>query len=693
MNGITYYRLKSDYTGDYTKNCALNGQEVDNNFYVLEGRDVKSIAVKDKDLVITLMDGSHVSAEGVLDFVKTEDMKTSVVNVEFDKLNGVLKLTNADGTMQHIEGFATNENTDFSVSTDNTLFGDGLRNAPLGVAPSYRTGQFKTVKSIVNVAEGGSLPSCGNIMGDRYVTCEDISDYGYLYDYKAVRDIACELKKSGWRIPTKGDWDDLFNAIEPCECDKDHEKADKNKFLGKWAGKLLKSKTMWKDGCCSDSCDTCGSDDSCDNSHSGHDDCGCHKKKDCDCEKTCVCADDVCFDYTDDRCVGTREREANNKCEQKCDGHNGLDSFGFRVTPTGYADDGCNFGYFKERSAFWTATTNDDNTKAYIKRFHYNKDGVYQDVIASNYHLSLRLVKDYNGKNYFDVEEIMDMEYPTLLLPSVKNGKSIWLSTNFACGNASFKPMLPNNGQGITFTRHYFINEWDGFKWVRNEMKQGDTVTVDKAPNGKKMVEYRVIGNDFISVNEMVYDDVVSSIQPILDEMEESLQEADRTLEEEIEAERQERQDENSKVLEALNNATRNSEEVNNTINTEREERQAEDTKLKEALAAEVKSREDADKQLSDSINTEIEDRKAEDAKLKEAIDAEVTARTDADKHQLDAIEAEVNSRKEKDDELEGRLLQQEGSTFNSETGELTLKSVNGTNDIKVQLSLNFGEF
>ena len=114
---------------------------------------------------------------------------------------------------------------------------------------------------------------------------------------------------------------------------------------------------------------------------------------------------------------------------------------------------------------------------------------------------------------------------------------------------------------------------------------------------------------------------------------------------------------------------------------------------MKEALAAEVKSREDADKQLSDSINTEIEDRKAEDAKLKEAIDAEVTARTDADKHQLDAIEAEVNSRKEKDDELEGRLLQQEGSTFNSETGELTLKSVNGTNDIKVQLSLNFGEF
>ena len=70
MNGITYYRLKSDYTGDYTKNCALNGTEVDNNFYVLEGRDVKSIKTEGKDIVVTLMNGDNVTAKGVLDFVQ-----------------------------------------------------------------------------------------------------------------------------------------------------------------------------------------------------------------------------------------------------------------------------------------------------------------------------------------------------------------------------------------------------------------------------------------------------------------------------------------------------------------------------------------------------------------------------------------------------------------------------------------------
>ena len=33
MNAITYFKLKSPYEGDITKNCALTGSEVDNTFY------------------------------------------------------------------------------------------------------------------------------------------------------------------------------------------------------------------------------------------------------------------------------------------------------------------------------------------------------------------------------------------------------------------------------------------------------------------------------------------------------------------------------------------------------------------------------------------------------------------------------------------------------------------------------------
>ena len=875
MNGITYYRLKSDYPGDYTKNCALNGTEVDNNFYVLEGRDVKSISVNGKDIIVTLLNGDNICATGVLDFAKPDDVKSSVINVEFDKLNGVLILKSIDGTTQRIEGFATNENTDFSVSTDNTLCGDGLRNAPLGVAPSAKTGQFKTVKSIINIAEGGALPACGNILGDRYVTCEDISDYGYLYDYRAVREIACELKNTGWRIPTKADWDDLLNAVEPCECDKTHESAIKNKFLGKWAGKLLKSKTMWRNCDCSNSCcDCCDCNNDCDCNYN----CNCNNKPNCGCDNDCTCGQDTCFDYSDDPCVGTKECESNCKCEKSCQGdHQGLDAFGFRVTPAGYADDGCNFGYFRERGAFWTATTDQDNTKAYIKRFQYNKDGVYQDVIASNYHLSLRLVKDYNGKNYFDVEEIMDMEYPTLLLPSISKGKSIWTSCNFACGDASLCPMLPNNGQGLTYTRHYFINEWNGFRWVRNEMKQGESVVVAKAPKGKTMVEYRVIGNDLVSVNEMIYNDVMKDITIVTDNLEEKLTERIDSIEKSIETEREERleverqlwegingeteraqkveadlwegiakeaaareevdtqqwtaienegtirqaedakiyealaqevtdrqaedakiyealaqevtdrqaedgkiyealaqevadrqsedgklhealaqevtdrQAEDAKINEALAQETEDRISVDNqqweainteieerkaadealqeAINTETEERKAadealqtaidteaatresEDAKLQEAIDTEAATREAEDVKLQTAIDTEIEERKAadealqtaidteaatreaEDAKLQEAINTETEERTAADEALQEAINAETEERKAKDEEIEGKLLTVEGTEFDPNSGELTLKSAAGTNDIKVQFSFNFGEF
>ena len=656
MNGITYYRLKSDYTGDYTKNCALNGSEVDNNFYVLEGRDIKSIAVSGKDIIVTLMNGDTLSSVGVLDFAKPEDIGTYVVSAEFDKVNGVLKLTSSDGTIQNLDGFSSNENTNFSVSTDNTLCGTGLRHAPLGVASSAKTGQYKPVKAIVNIAEGGKLPIMGNIFGDRYVTCEDVSDYGYLYDYSAVRDIACELKRkgNGWRIPTKKDWDDLLNAVEPCDRDKTHEKADKNKFLGKWAGKLLKSKTMWRRGC--NSCD-----------------CGCSDCSDCDHE------DNTCIDYDKNLCTSTNDSETECKCKKDNKEHDGIDAYGFRVTPSGYADDGCNFEYFKERAAFWTASTNEDHTKAYIKRFQHNKDGVYQDVIPSNYHLSLRLVKDYDGKNYSDVEEIMDMEYPILLLPSVSKGKSIWTSANIACGDCSLNPMLPNNGQGQTYTRHFFINEWNGFKWVRNEVKQGETVTVAKDVNGKEMVEYRVIGTSLVSVNEMIYNDVMADIQPILDNINEELESSNEEL--------------NASVT-----------ELQEALTTEAEERKSADEALQEALTAETEERKSADETLQSSIST-VNDNlvTAIDninnnittivGEISESMQNETNARISADEALQEALTAETDERKSADEEIEGKLLTGKGTTFNAETGILTLKSEAGTNDIKIAFAFNFGEF
>ena len=56
-------------------------------------------------------------------------------------------------------------------------------------------------------------------------------------------------------------------------------------------------------------------------------------------------------------------------------------------------------------------------------------------------------------------------------------------------------------------------------------------------------------------------------------------------------------------------------------------------------------------------------------------------------------IAAEEQTRAEKDTELEGMMLTQEGTEFDSESGILTLKSKEGTNDIQVQFYSNFGTF
>ena len=43
VDGVTYFKLKSEFDGDYTKHCGLLGEEIDENFYFLRGYDIDSI--------------------------------------------------------------------------------------------------------------------------------------------------------------------------------------------------------------------------------------------------------------------------------------------------------------------------------------------------------------------------------------------------------------------------------------------------------------------------------------------------------------------------------------------------------------------------------------------------------------------------------------------------------------------------
>lgn len=712
--GLTYFRLTSPYEGDITKNCALDGYEVDSNFFTLEGRDVKSVNVNGNELVITLLNGETISTlNAFADFTKD-------ISFDFDTTNGVLYIKR-NGVTQTITGFATTYNTGEAVATDGTVKGNGKPSNPIGISPMFKTGMYKPVTKVVDTTRCETLPSRERVMpGDRYLTLENVSEYGFLYNYEGVKQIACDLNacNSPWRIPTKDDWDDMLNAIEPCNENKDHASATCNRYFGKFAGKLLKSKDFWK---LESVCDT----STCIN-YDGETSTTCPV---CTCGKSNPCNPTYCGEY------GTCQ------CKPILHPNRGIDKYGFAITPAGYADDGGQFGYFLERAWFWTAS-NCQYSNAFTKRFEYDKSTVYQDVISTKYNLSLRLIKDYDGDNYLERENILGMPYSTVLMPSQKKGKAIWTATNIALSNKCYNPILPNNGMGITLTKKYFLNEWDGKKWLKNELQEGESVVIVNAPNGNSNIEYRLIKGDLIAVPTAIYNDVINDVTKTLDNLQDQInQETTRAIAKDNELEQKlndeaastdadiqdlkNRFDSTDETIKNINDTlfdfgeetkkafdqinevlTTSINTINGAIAAEVENRTNEDKKLSDAITAETERATNAETALQEALNTETENRTKADEVLQGNIDSvndkvdDLTVIVDEVKVDIKTKYTELNTKINKETEertsadevISKQLLVSEGSGFDTEKGILTLKSKSGENDIQIQFSFNFGD-
>ena len=674
INGITYYKLKSPYNGDVTKNCSVSGIEIDNNFFTLEGRDVKSITVDGTDIVLNLLNGEQLKAVDVLD--------NFITNISFDKENGILKAYRNNGEVEVFDGFVSihehnNHKHLDAVASNETLTGNGTNEKPLKLAEAYKTGQFKPVDKIVTDKKTEKP-----FVGERVLVSEERSAYGLLYNYSEVIQIACELDNthSKWRIPSKADWDDMLNAVEPCTDNKNHNKSTPDRYFGKWAGKLLKSKYYWKDyeGC---ECD-CKDDED-------------EEMDGCHCGKHRICKPTYCGEF--------------DTCHFKAGKFNtqGIDKYGFTVLPSGYTDDGGIMNYFGERACFWTST-NMEYTNIFTKRFEYNSNKVYQGIVPAKCRMSLRLVKDYTGDNYTENENILGQNYPTVLMPSVKNGKAVWTSINVYytspsckgchCGcngmNDNLDP-IPNPNDILV--KKYYIDEWNGFKWLRNEFKEGDSVVVKITPDGKKDIEYRLVEGELTNIHTMVKNTVVDEITPIITDMENRFTEAlnqeksdrenaDTELQNQITAEVQRATEkdaylettlgnfgkETAKAFETLNNALVTSvNNINTALQTEAETRAAADEDLQRKI----------DKDAQDLVNAVTE------------INEEIARLDGVDNEIKEALAAETEERKAKDEELDGDLLDNTKTVFDAENGIIKLKSKDGSNDIDIQLTMNFGQF
>ena len=678
--GLYYYKLQSPYPEDVTKNCKLTINEIDSNFLSLKDEDIKS-AVFDKEskaVILTRNDGDTIAvdlSDATYNLNVDKDCTDSGVTltITFDGKNGqesftINNIVTADTFKNVIEN-----NVLSKVITDGTLKGDGTVTAPLGINGTEKTGVLAPVKEVIDLTNGRKLPTAAK-KGTRYLTIEYINDYGYLYNVAALSKIsnAAKADGKGWRVPSKADWDALLNSIEPCSY-ANHETASCHAELGRYAGKYLKSECGWV----------------------GQEDCSCTSTKPMNgCE----------LPSTDNSYVDAGDSTVPS---QTIDTPNGIDKYGFGILPSGYAMlDGYNrptFSEYKSTAIFWTTSHvyGDENQDIYVKKFDWNKSGVMQEAQCPTPYLSVRLVKDYDGSNYFDTEYIDGVAYKTVLMPK---SKQVWLASNYAKKEGFIKyteggevPEVVdvNNGLVRDNRKVMFINEWNGDYWEKRPMNEGETVIVEdncsmsgssevkticwSNEDGEKEcvdveiptvvqnnLSYRVYTTEncdqaLVNVDDLAIERILNTIIPIIENERKERLESESEIRLAISAETQARvsgDTELSRRIE-LEESNRKTADTNlwAGINDEKLARVSGDTELSRRIDEETSARTEADNAIEEKINSLSGDTNASLEAIRAAISAETKAREDADADLETRLNGEVDRAKEAEKGLHEEIV------------------------------------
>lgn len=464
MSKLYFYKLRSPYKGDVTKNCKLSIEDIDNNFLQLKDDDIAGAYLEGNNIVLKRNNGDLIKVD--ISTLKSD------VNVDYDSKNGVITITH-NGVTDIVDGIVTRENIgeiassskDGGVFTDATLQGDGRQRRPLGISPVERTGMYAPALKIIDMVDSSStLPSPKDMKkGDRFVTKENVNPYGLLYNHYGVFKISKDLNH-GWRVPSKSDWDDMLNSVEPCDEFRNHGEKIGNHILGKYAGKVLKSTEYWN--------------------------------------QEDIMDDPFDFDEEHQYPHGPNNHDDRRRPKPKPVDPSGTDTYGFNALPAGYGDGNKFMGYFGDRTEFWTMTR-DGETDVYTKRFDYNKSGVVQILENPNALCSLRLVKDYDGHNFTGVEFINGMAFKTVLMPSDESpsGFRIWTADNVSFNDTRYGGVEPNGGELLDTQIGYFVNEWDGFRWYKKRMADGEQIVVingNKENEEKDYTQYILINGSLV---------------------------------------------------------------------------------------------------------------------------------------------------------------------------------------------------
>lgn len=368
----------------------------------------------------------------------------------YDEKNGELSIIAPNGEITTLTGFAPTVN--IYNYHDYTLQGNGTLESPLKVNETIRTGRYKPAIRLIDVINGENLPNENVAKYERYVTKEKFSKFGKLYSLKDVELISKRLKEinSEWRIPSKNDWDKMLNTIDCFE--PNHNENTSNVFLGESAGAALKATSYWKN-------------------------------------------------YNDEILSD--------------------DKYGFSIYPVGYAGNRGKeyYGSFGESSAFWTITEKLDNKDMFVKLFEYNTEKVGQRIWGENYYLSLRLVKDFKENNFNNTEIIDGSIVECIQIPETD---LIWTKSNIDFTKPEYEGFTPTEWEqyendindSIAYNIRYFVNEWDGEKWAKHELSEGDGIVLKEGKYGKSH-EWIVVNGELVDISVLINSDLTDNIESL----------------------------------------------------------------------------------------------------------------------------------------------------------------------------------
>lgn len=490
---VTYYTLVSDYEGDYTKNCALLGTEIDGNFYFLRGNDIKSFDVTvdengTKHLVLTRYNGEVLSGS-----TSSDDVTGGFV-FEFDEEKGEIHITYPDGHTVVLAPF-----NKLQAATDSSILGGGEPENPLRLSELERTGTYAPARELLDLSDGSPLPD-GNTLGKGYriVTKERNSRFGLLYTYDEISKIDEALKGTGspWRVPTIEDWNSLLNSIE---CEGTPHSAKGEGEFGEDAGALLK-----------------------DAGHELWSKVFVYEKGD---------APEGVEPEVLDRIPSSPEESSPEYISVKgveyvktlFIDYDGEDAYGFKALPVGYAGARANFLMDADNDIegyglctnFWTSSpagilmdSGNGSDAIYTKSFWYKSRKVIQQILSKSSRLSLRLVKDFTRNNFEEQEEILGSFYPCVHITADNGDAShnkIWTKINLSAGD--FGGVQSDEWESdAEYKTKFYICEWNGLRWRKKEMAIGDSVVIingeDSEGNSVINHEWRVFdggnGNDIL---------------------------------------------------------------------------------------------------------------------------------------------------------------------------------------------------